>query len=38
MKALAPGHVQIRLRGSAGQSLGAFAVQGITAGSVRRGQ
>jgi glutamate synthase (NADPH/NADH) large chain len=29
MKALAPGHVQIRLRGSAGQSLGAFAVQGV---------
>jgi glutamate synthase (NADPH/NADH) large chain len=29
MTALSPGHVQIRLRGSAGQSLGAFAVQGI---------
>jgi glutamate synthase (NADPH/NADH) large chain len=29
MTALAPGHVQIRLRGSAGQSLGAFGVQGI---------
>jgi glutamate synthase (NADPH) large chain len=29
MKALAPGHVHIRLRGSAGQSLGAFAVQGV---------
>ncbi len=29
MTGLAPGHVQIRLRGSAGQSLGAFAVQGI---------
>ena len=29
MTALAPGHVHIRLRGSAGQSLGAFAVQGV---------
>ena len=29
MTALTPGHVQIRLRGSAGQSLGAFAVQGV---------
>nr|WP_310522941.1 glutamate synthase large subunit [Polymorphobacter sp.] len=29
MKGLVPGHVQIRLRGSAGQSLGAFAVQGL---------
>jgi glutamate synthase (NADPH/NADH) large chain len=29
MKGLAPGHVHIRLRGSAGQSLGAFAVQGV---------
>jgi glutamate synthase (NADPH/NADH) large chain len=29
MTGLAPGHVQIRLRGSAGQSLGAFAVQGV---------
>ncbi|GGE21501.1 glutamate synthase [Polymorphobacter glacialis] len=29
MTGLQPGHVQIRLRGSAGQSLGAFAVQGI---------
>jgi glutamate synthase (NADPH/NADH) large chain len=29
MTALAPGHVQVRLRGSAGQSLGAFAVQGV---------
>ncbi|QMW22243.1 glutamate synthase large subunit [Sandaracinobacteroides saxicola] len=29
MKALQPGHVHIRLRGSAGQSLGAFAVQGV---------
>jgi len=29
MAALAPGHVHIRLRGSAGQSLGAFAVQGV---------
>jgi len=30
MKALNEGHVHIRLRGSAGQSLGAFAVQGVT--------
>ncbi len=29
MRALAPGHVHVRLRGSAGQSLGAFAVQGL---------
>ena len=29
MKGLAPGHVEVRLRGSAGQSLGAFAVQGV---------
>ena len=29
MTALSEGHVHIRLRGSAGQSLGAFAVQGI---------
>jgi glutamate synthase (NADPH/NADH) large chain len=29
MTGLAPGHVHIRLRGSAGQSLGAFAVQGL---------
>ncbi len=29
MTGLKPGHVTIRLRGSAGQSLGAFAVQGI---------
>jgi glutamate synthase (NADPH/NADH) large chain len=29
MKGLAPGQVTIRLRGTAGQSLGAFAVQGI---------
>jgi glutamate synthase (NADPH) large chain len=29
MTGLQPGHVHIRLRGSAGQSLGAFAVQGI---------
>ena len=29
MATLAPGHVHIRLRGSAGQSLGAFAVQGM---------
>ncbi len=30
MRGLAPGHLHIRLRGSAGQSLGAFAVQGVT--------
>jgi glutamate synthase (NADPH/NADH) large chain len=36
--ALADGHVHVRLRGSAGQSLGAFAVQGHHARSVRRGQ
>jgi glutamate synthase (NADPH/NADH) large chain len=30
MKALNDGHVHIRLRGSAGQSLGAFAVHGVT--------
>ncbi|MEK9707235.1 MAG: glutamate synthase large subunit [Alphaproteobacteria bacterium] len=29
MKHLAPGHLTARLRGSAGQSLGAFAVQGV---------
>ncbi|WP_114377007.1 glutamate synthase large subunit [Elioraea thermophila] len=29
MKGLAPGHITVRLRGSAGQSLGAFAVQGL---------
>jgi glutamate synthase (NADPH) large chain len=29
MKGLQPGHVAVRLRGSAGQSLGAFAVQGL---------
>ena len=29
MDGLAPGHVTVRLRGSAGQSLGAFAVQGL---------
>ncbi len=29
MTGLAPGHISIRLRGSAGQSLGAFAVQGV---------
>ncbi len=29
MKGLNPGHVTVRLRGSAGQSLGAFAVQGL---------
>ncbi len=29
MTGLEPGHVHIRLRGSAGQSLGAFAVQGV---------
>jgi glutamate synthase (NADPH/NADH) large chain len=30
MAALAENHVQVRLRGSAGQSLGAFAVKGLT--------
>ena len=30
MKGLAPNHLRVRLRGSAGQSLGAFAVQGLT--------
>ena len=29
MSGLAPGHLTVRLRGSAGQSLGAFAVQGV---------
>jgi glutamate synthase (NADPH/NADH) large chain len=29
MSSLAPGHVHVRLRGTAGQSLGAFAVQGL---------
>jgi glutamate synthase (NADPH/NADH) large chain len=29
MKGLDPGHITVRLRGSAGQSLGAFAVQGL---------
>ena len=29
MRELKPGHVTVRLRGSAGQSLGAFAVQGL---------
>ncbi len=29
MAGLAPGHITVRLRGSAGQSLGAFAVQGL---------
>ncbi len=29
MDGLDPGHITVRLRGSAGQSLGAFAVQGI---------
>ncbi|MDG5496901.1 glutamate synthase large subunit [Niveispirillum sp. BGYR6] len=29
MKGLQPGHATVRLRGSAGQSLGAFAVQGL---------
>jgi glutamate synthase (NADPH/NADH) large chain len=29
MHGLKPGHVTVRLRGSAGQSLGAFAVQGL---------
>ncbi len=30
MHTLAPDHLTVRLRGSAGQSLGAFAVQGLT--------
>ena len=29
MEGLAPGHLTVQLRGSAGQSLGAFAVQGL---------
>ena len=29
MTGLAPGHLEVRLRGSAGQSLGAFGVQGL---------
>jgi len=29
MTGLQPGHIAVRLRGSAGQSLGAFAVQGV---------
>jgi len=29
MDGLQPGHITVRLRGSAGQSLGAFAVQGV---------
>src|SRR3954453_18804124 len=29
MDRLQPGHITVRLRGSAGQSLGAFAVQGL---------
>src|SRR5271166_6458875 len=29
MSGLQPGHLTVRLRGSAGQSLGAFAVQGL---------
>ena len=29
MNGLKPGHLTVRLRGSAGQSLGAFAVQGL---------
>jgi glutamate synthase (NADPH/NADH) large chain len=29
MTGLQPGHITVRLRGSAGQSLGAFAVQGV---------
>jgi len=29
MRGLQPGHITVRLRGSAGQSLGAFAVQGL---------
>ncbi|MCW9035851.1 MAG: glutamate synthase large subunit, partial [Rhodospirillales bacterium] len=30
MDGLAPGHLHVKLRGSGGQSLGAFAVQGLT--------
>ena len=30
MGGLAPGHLHVKLRGSGGQSLGAFAVQGLT--------
>ena len=30
MDQLAPGHLTVRLRGSTGQSLGAFAVQGLS--------
>ena len=29
MTGLQPNHITVRLRGSAGQSLGAFAVQGL---------
>ena len=29
MKGLGEGHISVRLRGSAGQSLGAFATQGL---------
>ncbi len=29
MRGLDPGHITVRLRGSAGQSLGAFAIQGL---------
>src|SRR5690606_24763175 len=29
MTGLKPGHITVRLRGSAGQSLGAFSVQGL---------
>ena len=29
MNGLAPGHLHVRMRGSAGQSMGAFAVQGL---------
>ena len=38
MDQLAPGHLTVRLRGSTGQSLGAFAVQGLQARGVRRRQ
>ena len=38
MAGLQPGHLTVRLRGSAGQSLGAFAVQGLQARGVRRRQ
>ncbi len=38
MAGLQPGHLTVRLRGSAGQSLGAFAVQGLRLEVLRRRQ